>query len=241
MVKRISIFVLAGFFITAFVWWRVYAVQNQAPPAYTAIVRDVSASDTAGCSSVGAAAIRAGQRPGVTRGSKVALITTGDQENGYEGRLAGTFDVPFSTRVMEGRKAVERQQVRLGASIQHACEAAPKAEQSPIFAAVKTGIEHLRANGCGKVSLCSLIVITDGEENVDRTLRAALNGSKSSLEKLRGTVDNAGIAVRFCGLAQTRMARTTQHTARSSKRISDVWIALFSTPGLVETEPYCTD
>ena len=232
------IFVAAAFFA-----WRIYEVRHAPPPPYVGFVRDSSGSDAVSCAAVRSLAMGLFDLPGIRRGSKAALITTGDKHNAYEGKLAGVFDIPFTTLVMEGKEATRRRQQQFGDAIQQACEATPQTGQSPIFAAVKSGIEHLRANGCGKTSSCALFVVTDGDENVDGLLRSALNGSKTSLGKIRGIIVNDGIKVNFCGFAQTRVTPVAHRSQRgtSADRLKEVWTALFTAPALVGTAPYCPD
>jgi hypothetical protein len=180
--------------------------------------------------------------PAVGPGSQVALISTGDKENGYEGKLVRTFDLPFTTRVMEGKEAQLRRRNELGDSVQKACEALPQRRQSPILRGVKDAVEHLRANHCGPGATCFLYVVTDGEETVDRVLRSALNGSRSALKKLQGTVSNEGIQVSFCGFAQTRLISSTSSSAyprASAERLKEVWTAVFTQPSAVSIAPFC--
>lgn len=230
------------FFMTVFFAWRIYEVRHAGPSPHVAVVRDSSDSEAVGCDAVRSLVMSAFTLPGITRGSKVALISTGDKYNGYEGRLGGVFDIPFTTRVMEGQGATRRRQQQLGESIKQACEATPKTGQSPILSAVKSGVDHLRANGCSKTSSCFLFVVTDGAETVDGVLRSALNGSKASLSKLRGTIVNDGIKVSFCGFSQTRIipvVRRSPQQGISADRLKEVWTTLFTAPALVGTAPYC--
>jgi len=240
-----NIILSAGFtcVAAAFFAWRIYEVRHAPPPPYVGVVRDSSGSDAVGCADVRSLAMGVFDLPGVTHGSKAALITTGDKHNGYEGKLAGVFEIPVTTRAMEGKEATRRRQQQFGDAIRQACEAAPKTGQSPILSAVKSGIDHLRANGCGKTSSCFLFVVTDGDENVDGLLRSALNGSKTALGKIRGTIVNDGIKVNFCGFAQTRVMAAAHGSQRgtSADRLKAVWTALFTAPTLVETAPYCPD
>lgn len=243
MANRILLGTLCLSLMGGFVWWRLYAVTRGAPPAQAAIVFDSSKSGTVGCAQAGAVAIRLSSAPHYSPKSRVALILLGDRSNGYAGRLAGVFDIPVSTRVMEGKEAQRRRQNELAESVEKACAAAPKADRSPILSAVESAFAHLRSAGCGSGTHCTLFLVTDGEENVNPDLRAALTGSKAALKKTTGRIDNNGISVSICGLAQTRSA-SPERVTRSftpEDRLRTVWTAVFTAPNLVSTAPYCTD
>jgi hypothetical protein len=243
MARRILLGTLCLSLMGAFVWWRIYAITHGEPPAQAAMVFDNSKSGAVGCAQAGAIAIRLTATPHFSRKSRLALILLGDQSNGFAGRLAGVFDIPVSTRVMEGKAAQLRQQKELAESVERACEAAPKTDRSPILSAVKSAFDHLRSSGCGAETHCTLFLVTDGEENVNRDLRAALAGSKAALKKVTGRIDNNGISVSMCGLAQTRFAsleRVTR-TFTPEDRLLTVWTAIFTAPDFVNTAPYCTD
>jgi len=243
MAKRILLCSLCLSLVAGFVWWRLYAITHGEMPAQAAMVFDSSKSGAVGCPQAGAIAVRLTSMPHFSRKSRLALILLGDRSNGFAGRLAGVFDIPVSTRVMEGKGAHLRQQQQLADSVQRACESAPKAERSPILSAVKSAFDHLRSAGCGAATHCTLFLVTDGEENVNPDLRAALAGSKAALKKATGRVDNNGISVSICGLAQTRSAslgRVTRSFAPED-RLRTVWTAIFTAPDFVNTAPYCTD
>jgi hypothetical protein len=243
MAKRILLCTLCLSLMAGFVWWRLYAITHGDPPAQAAMVFDSSKSDAVGCPQAGAIAVRLTSMPHFSRKSRLALILLGDQSNGYAGRLAGVFDIHVSTRVIEGKGAQLRQQGQLAESVQRACEAAPKAERSPILSAVRSAFDHLRSAGCGTDTHCAFFLVTDGEENVNPDLRAALTGSKAALKRITGGVNNNGISVSICGLAQTRSAslerRATSFTRED--RLKTIWTAIFTTPDIVNTAPYCTN
>src|SRR5579864_7481564 len=126
MAKRILLGTLCLSLMGGFVWWRVYAITHSEPSAQAAMVFDSSKSGAVGCPQAGAIAIRLTSTPYFSRKSRLALILLGDQSNGFAGRLAGVFEIPVSTRVMEGKGAQLRQQKELAESVEKACEAAPK-------------------------------------------------------------------------------------------------------------------
>src|SRR5581483_5772985 len=116
MTKHILLCTLCLSLMGGFVWWRLYAISHGESPAQAAMVFDSSKSGAVGCAQAGAIAVRLTSMPHFSRKSRLALILLGDQSNGFVGRLAGVFDIPVSTRVMEGKGAQLRQQKQLGDS-----------------------------------------------------------------------------------------------------------------------------
>jgi hypothetical protein len=100
--------------------------------------------------------------------------------------------------------------------------------------------------GCKPGVGCGVLFQTDGDENVEIGIRRALAGSRAPTE-LPAPIDNTGIAVTFCGLAETTgqsdVGRTDRfrrnHSARSVDRVMEVLRHFFTAPDLVTFEPVC--
>jgi hypothetical protein len=227
----------------AFVGWRVVVTSHLSPPQ-VALVRDTSGSDAVGCKAVRALSVRAAKLPDIGQGSKLTLFTTGDGRTAYEARLVHAFDLPFSKRVMEDQRLVLRRQQELGDLVEAACAGLRKTGVSPILSAVKGAVVHLKASGCGQNLRCAVFVETDGEETVNEQLRSALRGSTAALQRMRGTINNEGVTVAFCGFAQSRVVAresTAASTRTPVERLQLVWKSIFTDQMSVSMAPYCTE
>lgn len=93
-------------------------------------------------------------------------------------------------------------------------------------------------------TLCRVDVASDGGENVEPTLAAALKGDDRAERRLTAVVDNSGIAIAFCGAAQSAgspAARSGPDGADRLGQLHRVWSAVFSDPTLVRVKPFCWD
>ena len=232
----------------AFGYWRYNAARLARNVTHVVIVRDPSASTADGCGSVVGLADRALKTPGLARVATITLLAIGDEETAHEPRLLGEFRVPEVRRVIEGKRAAVRQREELFAGLRARCEEARQTQVSPVFLGTKRGVERLRsvgAEGDNKI----LYVQTDGEETADPQIKRALNGAPAGGLKLPGPIQNDGVSVVICGLAETtgqttnvegKLRRLTRpRDPRHADRMTAVWKSLFTNPELVSLEPYC--
>ena len=147
---------------------------------------------------------------------------------------------------MESPAESERRERDLVEKIVTDCAALPRTSISPVFLAARRAIEQLRVLGCKQGTGCRLLFQTDGDENVEVGIRRALAGSRAPVE-LPAPIDNTGIAVSICGLAETtgqsdigRADRVRRnHNACSADRVMEVLRRFFTVPALVTFEPVC--
>jgi hypothetical protein len=204
-----------------------------------AIVRDVSASPRNGCETVAALAAEVTRLGGLGSESILTLFTTGDRTNAYAAKLIKAFPIPFSKKVMEGQKAIGRRRAEFVDLVKSSCDSLPKTDVSPILAAVKDAVAQMRKT-CGTNASCVIFVQTDGDETIDPNLRAALRGSASAMERVKDSIDNAGVKIAFCGFSQTQAILPKAASRRAPfERMEKVWTSVFTDASNVSATPYC--
>lgn len=232
--------------VTTFGYWRYKAKGESRGVAQIAIVRDRSDSTPNDCSRIVGLAERALGVPEIGPGSKITLFSFGDEETANEPRLLGEFKVPVIRRVIEGQRAANREREELLARLGQKCEEVGQTQVSPIFQTLKRGVEHLRSAGSANDTRY-LFIQTDGEETVNAQVKQALKSPGPKLS-LPPPIQNAGVRVIFCGIAETVGPAAGAGRARLSKqrelqrpdRLSEVWRGVFTEPQLVSFEPFCS-
>src|SRR5215212_502324 len=166
MSKNIKIALLAGLcglVVLAVGAWR-YEVAGTSRPAHAVIIRDRSDSVLSGCDCTVALVRRALAGPHIQAGSTIAVTITGDQSTANEPSLLSSVEVPITRQVLEGRNAADRQREKLVEDIKMRCEKIAQTKVSPILAAIREAVEHLRSKGCGPDSHCFVYAQSDLEE-----------------------------------------------------------------------------
>jgi hypothetical protein len=247
MNKSIALMLLTVVAVAAFVAWRVLVMRNGSVNHF-GILHDPSISYTGGCDSLVGSAEQLLHESGVSPRSKVMVLVLGDGTTAYEPRELGKYDVPISRRVIEGRKANERQQAALLREISKTCNSVRPTSISPIFMGVRQAIADLRAEGCVDGSRCKLRVDSDLEENVETGIKSGLDRTRRR-EPLPEVLDNDGIDVTFCGYAATagrildptgrEVRRFTGRNPAREDRMQEIWRSVFASPERVKFEPYC--
>src|SRR5687768_6276924 len=82
-----------------------YYRNPEPPPAHAAVARDRSDSVQSTCKCSEFLLKEAMNAPGMGKDSTVTLIASGDESSADEPVLVGTFKVPVSRKVIEGRTA----------------------------------------------------------------------------------------------------------------------------------------
>lgn len=247
MSKSTLLALLASVTVAAFVGWRVQAMHSE-PVNHFAILADPSISYTGGCESAVGSAAEMLRGTGVSPRSKLIFIVLGDGMTANEPRELGKYDMPVSRKVIEGRKANERQQAALLREISSKCSSMRPTSISPIFMGVRQAVADLRSEGCREGSHCKLRVNSDLDENVEAGIKSRLNAARGRIP-LPVPLDNAGIDVTFCGYAATA-GRIVDPTGREVRRFAgrnparedrmqQIWASLFTNAERVEFEPYC--
>jgi len=233
----------------AFGYWRYKASSRERVLAQVGIIRDLSDSTPGDCVRVMNLAKRALALPETGGGSTIALLTTGSKFTSNEPQNLVQVTVPEIRLVIEGQRRAEQQKNELLATLQQRCLEAQVTNVSPIFQAVKRGVEYLQNIG-SKNDPRYLYVQTDGEETENAQIKKALGQAPGTNSKLPVPIDNRGVRVIFCGGAET-VGLTTgannksyyaskQRSPQRVDRLREVWLSLFTNPELVKFEPFCT-
>lgn len=232
----------------AFVAWRVHAVRTQDAPHFE-IVEDPSLSHEQGCASLLGLAEQALHAEGVSRNSTLTVLVLGDQATANEPWRLGTYAIPMTRKVLEGRTANRRRRQDVLHDIGNRCQAVRPTNISPIFLGVKQAMADLRAQGCSATSHCELFVDSDLEENVETSIKKSINNHGGGTRILPSPINNAGINVAFCGLAVTagrivdpsgrEIRKASPRNSRRDHRLRQTWLSLFTKPEAVRFEPYC--
>jgi hypothetical protein len=244
---RISVIAASLGLAATFMAWRVSASRRQTS-IQIEIVKDRSRSTTDGCDAVIGLAEKAMEIEGISSRSTLTVLLSGDAVTAYEPTVLGTYTIPYSTKVIEGRNANQRNRARLLNDLSSRCRAAHDTSISPIFLAIKHGIEDLHGRGCDAGSRCQLFVDSDLEENVEQAIKNRLNALGKKLP-LPATINNTNINVWFCGVAAMTggildssghvVQKFAMRDSAREDRLKSVWQALFSAPELVTFHPYC--
>lgn len=172
-----------------------------------------------------------GQRTSLT------VLGTGDRDSADEPILIFAVELGRSRRVLEGKKGDAARRKQLLRDMQAACVSAGTAKRSPVLLALVRAVHHMRSRKCGGENRCEVVVISDGEESVDKRLQ---RGAKLLKEP---AADNNNVGVTFYGFAQTKgqldggRASTRNRTPRDAKWLEDIWRSTCSDPGRVSFEP----
>ena len=234
--------------VSAFGYWRYKVMGESRGRAQIAIIRDTSDSIRNDCSQVVGLAERGLELPDIDTGSEITLFALGDDKTANEPRLLGEFRVPVIRRVIEGQRAAARERENLLNGLSKRCGEIEQTQVSPIFQAIKRGVEHLRSVGSPDDSRY-LFIQTDGEETVNLQVKRAIDAPNTKLN-LPTPIQNAGVRITFCGMAETvgtavaadnkvrHMSK--QRDAQRSDRLREVWLGVFTDPQLVNFEPFCS-
>lgn len=249
MTMKPALLILLGLTtITTFGYWRYSAAAKPHAAAQFALIQDPSDSIQADCSRVVGLAERALAMPDTQEGSTITLLALGSPATANEAQMLGEFQVPVIRRVIEGQRAAAREKQALLSGLQNRCAEVQQTRVSPIFQALKRGVEYLHSVGTPGDSRY-LFVQTDGEETENEQIKKALNGARGAGRHLPPPIQNAGVRVTFCGLAETVGAtvgndnkisqKTRNRDPARADRLREVWGKVFTNPELVTFEPYC--
>lgn len=228
-----------------------YKTSATVQTVHAVIARDRSDSVLSDCGCTEALLKKALAAPNMTKASTVTVVASGDESTADEPVLVGSFNVPTTRRVIEGRDATHRKQETLLADLKTKCEALPVTKRSPIVLLIRRGVERLRQLGCNSATPgCAVWVQTDGEETAEAQLKQLLDGSRPNRQGgAMPMIDNTGIDIVFYGLSQTvgeremadgrRRQFTHERDSRRAERIGNGWLSVFTDPGRVRFEPFC--
>jgi hypothetical protein len=232
LTKTVLLWTLAGSSAISFGVWRYFS--PVLPGARVALLYDRSKSAPPGCDSVVALAQRALTLPDLRPGSTLTFFATGTSVTSLEPSLVRMYPLPVGRLATEAPRRLRERQDTFAKDLRGRCMSLPRASISPLFRAVKEIIAQLRAGGSNKPTALYLLVRSDLRETADPAIKRAL--SKSSATR-RALIDNHGVHISFCGLAETLGSRSD--ASSGVDHIQAVWTTLFTDPELVTFEPYC--
>jgi hypothetical protein len=244
-----SILLLLGALTLAGIgWWLMPPLKH--PATHALIIDDSSDSTPSDCESMAGIFRRAIRLPGINKHSTITVLLTGDERTANEPRRWAEYKAPDTRYVIEGRRKVEQQQNDLVADLFTRCSQTPVTKVSPIYLALKRGVEQLQSIAGADGSALYLFIKTDGEETAEPQIKAALRAAPGSKLQLPAPIRNEGVHIFFCGMAETLGQVSTggngnsrqlsrQRDSQRVDRACEVWTALFSVPTLVTFEPYC--
>jgi hypothetical protein len=251
LARTILVVVCVGLF-AAFVAWRSH-VSATTKPRTDGLVVDLttshSADRTKACLAVPGISetvlAQAGSRPG----ARLIVLALGDSASAGEPVPLSRDDaLPARIALSTGEDVLRRQQAAYLAALYGNCLRAPHPEYSAIYLGVERALESLRSRGCNTGVGCALWVATDGEENAQLALKQRLDGLSTTQSGPIAPLDNAGIDVHFCGLAEisvdsekrsTSRGRRAAFRGRNAGRVAQVWRSIFTAPNSVYFAPFC--
>ncbi|MFA4973891.1 MAG: hypothetical protein WC683_14865 [bacterium] len=187
--------------------------------------------------------------PNARKGSKVFVMSTGNQSTAMEPMPITSFEIPMTNRVMEGRDALDESRRELLARVVGEYrKGAVETKVSPIFLSVKRGLDQLHANGCVPGGRCQCRIRSDADETQETWLREAIRSGKIPKGPLPVRLDNRGIRVVWCGLSETRgmvvtkkgrLSLTGKRNGASTEHLQLVWRQIFTDPDNVSFAPFC--
>lgn len=250
MTKRAMLGILLAFCaVTTFGYWRYKVAGHARAVAQFVIIKDHSDSIQNDCGRVVGLTERALAMPDAGKGSTIALFASGDRATSNEPRLLGELRVPAIRRVIEGQRAAAREKDELLANVKSWCGEVAEARVSPIFQAIKRGVQHLQGVGATG-DLRYVFIQTDGEETENPQITKALNYVPGTKSALPPPIQNEGVRVTFCGMAETVgealdnkgkvQRKSKKRDWRRADRLQEVWSGVFTNPELVSFEPYCS-
>lgn len=234
--------------------WRYSEYRHASAPLQGALLRDRSDSNLGGCDGLAAMAKEVLDTTNFQAGSSIAVMATGDDMSAGEPVLLDTIEVPVTTKVIEGRAKNLEQRKALIEQVRSRCRESGQTERSPIYMGIRRAVEYLRAKGCDGRSSCVLYVQSDLEELSERGIRELINTPAPTkkvggVEQIPARIDNSGINVRICGLAETsgskaapgggRRPLTPPRDARRADRVLEIWSQVFTDQQRVSFNPLC--
>ncbi len=229
--------------VGAFGYWRYKEADLAKPAAHVVIIRDLSDSIPDDCAPVVNLTKRALTLDGVGGSSTITLLGTGSKATANEPQKLEQLLVPDIKLVIEGKRRADQRRSELIDKMKGRCAETRTTKASPIFQAVKRGVEHLQGLGNGEAQRY-LFVQTDGEEYANTQIMKALNQRPGTKLALPSPINNEGVRVVFCGIAETTVDMSAGGKLRPpaedrAERRREVWGGLFVRPELVSFEPFC--
>jgi hypothetical protein len=183
-------------------------------------------------------------KAGIREGSTLTMLVMGRSAHNPNPKAVFSELIPVPLDTVYGDKEAQKQaEAQFYARIEQVCEAEQGGSGSPIYELVQQGIAQLRgpALGCKPEGRCYYLIKTDLDDDVKPALRAVLQRAVRVPDvplppEFARSIDNAGIEITFCGVAEVTDRRTSGASAEVRMRI---WKELFTHPELVSFQPFC--
>jgi len=229
--------------ICGLAFWAFLSLNCQsAPPSHVLIVIDKSDSVIEFRNQALGLADASTALPGIRKKSLLTITATGDGLSSMEPIFLCSISIPKNNKLMEQKDETKLNEPFLREISKLLQNVPGQADATPLYLAIRRGIEFLQGQGCGRrqnlSAICYLFAITDGEETEEKAVRKALYGSgKVDLPK-QMTIPNYGIKVVFYGISGTNQLTPARNYVRAD-RMETVWKELFSNPENVSFQPFC--
>lgn len=220
-------------------------VIHSQPPVQILAAMDHSSSVAGNCSGLEQETRSAIAQQGIRNGSMFTILLMGSSTQDAEPRVIFSHPIPVPSSNIYGRNPVafEKRHSEFLAKVRSACESTGRAQDSPIFRMFQRAVDQLRRT-CSPTAMCYLFAKTDLEETSDPLLtqvlaRAAKDPSVSLPPTLARSIDNSGISVEICGVAEKTARRGGVRSSASPEALGRLWKAIFTHPELVSMHPFC--
>ncbi len=219
------------------------------PGVHVAILRDRSGSHAGDCDAAVTLVAEALDRIGLARNATLTLFVTGDARSADEPIEVGLPALPVPSRKsIEGRGSDWERRTLYMREAAAQCARAGSANRSPIFQAVMRVVEHVKRDGTDAARRI-VLVQSDLEELSHSAIRDALKAADTRAMASLPVIDNDGVDVFVCGLAETKglaslpdgavvpLTRARRQADAHRQRV--VWSAVFARPERVHFAPFC--
>lgn len=197
----------------------------------TALILDVSGSTRSICQSLHGETSRA-----MDESDSITVYATGIKSTGHETfRVASYSDISTFTFSLSKQKNMQESKQEILRELKEKCEKelAPLEDRSAIYRAIARVVAMLKSRKCMEGGKCTVRVITDGQETVNKHVKKAIRSKKPKAVPDELLIDNGHIAVGFCGTADGKI------NSGSINHLEKGWMSYFQHPELVAFRPFC--
>jgi hypothetical protein len=231
-VHTISLGVVAAV-VGAFVVWALIKPPSELDKETIVIVLDASPTNDLGrCQDLKQITTELTQSV-PTDGQEFLLLATGDSTTGQQPVFFPPVKLEPSHRIAEGTSKAGKDRDAAINRLLSQCEQIRLRKESPNRAAVDAAVRTAQ-NLCPPAR-CRVIVRTDGLEEQDSHLVAALAGKEVGLSK--SPIDNTGLEVVLCGASSITVKKNSRLPELAV--VEKVWKQEFADPSRVQVLPSC--
>ncbi len=240
-IKGFFLGLLAAIFFAVALWWQYAAMEEKRsePAGQVVLAWDVSSSYPRDCTVITERVLKAAiAGVPIKRGSFFTFVVTGGGDTSFEPKLVMNTAIPregSSTGVLNVSLPGRKTRKQFMEAVSKACEGLQTVNSSAIYRTLEIALADLRGR-CAKPADCTVIFGTDGEENVNPTVAAFLEGKRADAGV--PLLDNSHAELIVCGYTASTGGRGPRNNGQAQlDRIK----ALFTDPGAVVLRPHCED